>query len=134
MGRARGRKYLKIAGILELLSVMVEICILMYVLSQNDVTVIASLGFPANFDSIFHLFLIYGNIAFSILAGLVALLFANSPKHSTVCMFFGILALLFAASTLTFGEFSVIKLIVTGCGLFIPCVYLYGAVLNKASR
>lgn len=131
---AKGKNYLRISGILELLIGIANLALLFYVMNVGDKGLYQQLGIPIGEETIIKLFLSYGMSLLCVIAGLIGIAFANSVKHAKLCLMVGyILMAVVVAQYGTGTDWTTNHIISLSCSLIVPAFYIFSATLNKRS-
>lgn len=129
---AKGSKWLKITGLLEIIIGCATILLTVWMLTQDGEFAIPSIAVGK--EALWRLVIIYATGAIQILAGIVGFVLSNKPNKYKVCMFFGIVLILLTMYSFTTGEFTVEHFIYNvSLPAIVPAYYYYGALLNKNS-
>lgn len=129
----RGKHYLRITGILEILIGVGSFALIFWILNQ-DIKEFVGIEFNMAEKALWSLVLIYGTAAFQILAGIVGFLLAGNVRDYKLHYFFGMtLILLGMGSIINTGSFDMASIMRNVLVLLVPSYYLFGAMKNKQS-
>lgn len=124
-----GKILLKIAGFLEIIVGATAIGMCCYVLGKDKMDVMIG-SFLVSKDTLLLIFLILVLAIFQFIAGLIAIIYADSRKMADTCLMFGMILLFLQVLTLNKTERTFFQFIIDAIGLTIPFFYIYGASKN----
>lgn len=119
---------LRIAGLLEIIIASIVIASIFYVLNHNIDVMIG--GFTITKDSAFSLIGALLISIFQIVAGMIAVIYANSRKMRDTCLILGMVLVLLQVLTLNKVERTFSVFLSDVVSLLVPFFYVYGASLN----
>ncbi len=127
-----GSKYLKAAGILEVIMGIATIALALFLLSKDTGFRIFSV--KVGEEALWSLILLYAFAGFCILAGILGIVNANSRKHSGLLMIMGIVLIIIQVFHVVTGDLSVASVVVDVILMAVPAYYFYGAYLNSVAN
>lgn len=130
---AKGKNYLKITGVLELVLGIILVTLLFYIASLDKGSSIQIFGSNPDGFTFVQLALAWLQAGLCIVAGITGIVLANKPKAYKVCMFFGLVLIFVAISNSFYSDFNFQNIMKEICAYIIPVYYYYGAAKNKQS-
>ncbi len=117
---------LRIAGLLEIIIASIVIASIFYVLTHEKTSITIG-GLTIIKDTPLSLLSILFLAIFQIVAGMIALIYANSRKMRDTCLILGMILLLLQVLTLNKVERTFSIFISDVISLLVPFFYVYGA-------
>lgn len=131
MQKSNGRLALLVAGIGEIIIGVGTVIFIRFLLSANEGTqFIHNLNIAE--QALLEMVLLYGLCAFKVIAGLVAVIFANKPEKYTILTILAGLLVVFSVSSLSHTGTAEAWMF-NAISLLVPSIYMYGAQKHRMS-